>query len=232
MAETVICYSGELVSRKNAKAAGITRYFTGKPCPHGHIAQRMTSGTACVECVRLRRLRNPDENYERVKAWRKLNPEARTEEARRYREKYPEKVREKAKRWRNLHVDTRRPIEAAQARARRKNDPEGNRRRVAKFKAQREIALAEIAGRPRPSVCDLCRENNIRIVFDHCHREGHFRGWLCDRCNRVLGLVKDSQKLLKAMAKYLERGNGEVDGGKEEQSSLLGFCRPSSFISD
>jgi hypothetical protein len=30
----------EIISRAEAKARGLTRYFTGKPCKYGHIAER------------------------------------------------------------------------------------------------------------------------------------------------------------------------------------------------
>lgn len=37
-------------TRAEAKAAGSTHYFTGKPCVRGHVALRKTKG-ACVECM-------------------------------------------------------------------------------------------------------------------------------------------------------------------------------------
>jgi len=40
----------EIISRKEAKDKGLLRYFTGKPCPHGHIAERYVSVGGCVEC--------------------------------------------------------------------------------------------------------------------------------------------------------------------------------------
>lgn len=205
MAETVICYSGELVSRKDAKAAGLTRYFTGKPCPHGHVSQRMTSGTACVECLRQRRLVNPDANYATVKAWREQNPEKWAAQSKRYRIKHPDKQRVISKRYRAKHGERLRPLEAAAARERRRNDPDGQKERAARFKARREDALTEIAGRPRPKLCEICNEFHLRIVFDHCHVGGHFRGWICDRCNRVLGLVNDLPGLLEGLATYLRK---------------------------
>lgn len=36
-----------------ARAAGLHRYFTGQPCKHGHIAERLVSNHTCLECVRL-----------------------------------------------------------------------------------------------------------------------------------------------------------------------------------
>jgi len=44
----------EIISRKEAKARGLTRYFTGRPCKNGHIAEHRVSG-ACVECLRIKK---------------------------------------------------------------------------------------------------------------------------------------------------------------------------------
>lgn len=41
-------------TRAEAKALGVTRYFTGKPCPHGHAAERTASDGYCCECHRQR----------------------------------------------------------------------------------------------------------------------------------------------------------------------------------
>lgn len=216
MVDELLPYSDLPVSRSEAKKIGARRYFTGKPCRHGHVTYRLTSSTSCPRCIKDRRDRDPGKNYSHVKAWRKLHPDARAEEARRYRTKYPEKVRATIKRYRERHRARLLPIEAEQARKRRKQDPEGNRRRVKAFKERREQVLADIAGRPRPTICDLCHENNGGIVFDHCHERGNFRGWLCDRCNKVLGLVKDSASLLESMARYLENSHGTTYEQKAE----------------
>ena len=41
-------------SRKEAKALGLTQYFTGKPCKHGHIDARNTCDGTCRECARAK----------------------------------------------------------------------------------------------------------------------------------------------------------------------------------
>lgn len=41
------------MTRADAKAAGLTRYFTGVPCKHGHVVERFTGTAICVECNRL-----------------------------------------------------------------------------------------------------------------------------------------------------------------------------------
>lgn len=49
-----------IISRDAAHALGFTRYYTGLPCKHGHIAERLIANTGCVECVYRKRLRvNP-----------------------------------------------------------------------------------------------------------------------------------------------------------------------------
>lgn len=46
--------SRKIISRDKAKSRGLTRYFTGRPCPSGHICERTVSGFGCVECAKSR----------------------------------------------------------------------------------------------------------------------------------------------------------------------------------
>lgn len=46
-----------LITRKEARQRGLSRYFTGKVCPHGHITERYVTGKACVGCRRDKRRR-------------------------------------------------------------------------------------------------------------------------------------------------------------------------------
>lgn len=40
----------EIISRKEARARGLTRYFTGKPCLRGHISERNVAKKSCLQC--------------------------------------------------------------------------------------------------------------------------------------------------------------------------------------
>ena len=40
------------IERAEAKAKGLRFYFTGKPCKHGHVAEREVLNATCVECER------------------------------------------------------------------------------------------------------------------------------------------------------------------------------------
>lgn len=39
-----------MISRQEALAQGLPRYFTGVPCKHGHISERFTGNQQCYQC--------------------------------------------------------------------------------------------------------------------------------------------------------------------------------------
>ncbi len=60
-----------VVTRDEARKARLVRYFTGEPCKHGHIAERLTRDGFCTECKRIRRAaytaeRGSEENANRA----------------------------------------------------------------------------------------------------------------------------------------------------------------------
>jgi len=63
-----------IISRAAAKSQQLPRYFTGKPCKHGHMSERNTHNGHCIECDRIRgaeyRIARPEVMIE----WRKQNP--------------------------------------------------------------------------------------------------------------------------------------------------------------
>ena len=61
----------EIISRQEAISRGLKRYFTGKPCNHGHIAERIVSNSRCFECARI-----ADREF-KVKNRERLNEKAR-----------------------------------------------------------------------------------------------------------------------------------------------------------
>jgi hypothetical protein len=169
-------------------------------------------------------------NYEKVKLWRKEHPEKVKAQSRRYVLKHPETNKKAKRRYRLKHRSRILPKEAEQARLRRKNDPDGQRRRIAAFTARRELLLVATAGRPRPNVCDVCAEFNRAIVFDHCHLTHTFRGWLCDRCNKVLGIMKDSSELLRLLATYIEEHHVKINNGVAKTSPEFLIRRTESIL--
>lgn len=41
----------KIVTRMEAAKSGLNRFFTGKPCRNGHIAERYVINGTCVECA-------------------------------------------------------------------------------------------------------------------------------------------------------------------------------------
>ena len=145
-----------------------------------------------------------------LKEWKRRNPEKVKEYARRYSKKHSKALAVKSLAWKQKNIDRARMQDKERQRAVRRENPELTAARRAAAKVRRIAKQEAIAGRPRPAECELCALPCVP-VFDHCHARGHFRGWLCDRCNRTLGQVKDSPLLLRKMARYLEIGNGQTD---------------------
>lgn len=58
----------KLITRAEAKAQGLKRYYTGKPCPHGHVGERYVSSRNCLTCHCAR-------NLTHVRKWRAAHPE-------------------------------------------------------------------------------------------------------------------------------------------------------------
>jgi hypothetical protein len=63
---------GPLISRQLALQQDLKRYYTGKPCKHGHIAPRLTRGRQCIECnkINLKQwiAKDPERERQRVNA--------------------------------------------------------------------------------------------------------------------------------------------------------------------
>lgn len=50
--------------------------------------------------------------------------------------------------------------------------------------------------------CSICGSIES-LVLDHDHKTKQFRGWICDNCNKMLGMARDSPEILAAGIKYL-----------------------------
>lgn len=76
-----------LISRQQAKALGMTYYFTGKPCKRGGIGVRVVSSTACLckPCLDYRSREEARESRsERERRYYKESRESRCERSRLY----------------------------------------------------------------------------------------------------------------------------------------------------
>lgn len=124
----------------------------------------------------------------------------------------------------NGRMSACRACKAARKRARRAADPEGTRARERQYERQsgrhtrRRYGLdrgawdAQVAAQGGRCAVPACnRLPKRRLVGDHCHVTGKFRGIICDNCNVAMGLTGDSPALLRALAEWLEQeGNVTV----------------------
>jgi len=145
--------------------------------------------------------KNPEEyrakEAHKAQEWRKRNPEKVREGRRRYVGNHPDKVKADNKKYYQRHSER---IKEHYRKKRAEIPPE---KRKEFYLTQRETRLARIAGRMRQQRCELCGAME-KTVFDHDHLTGNFRGWICNRCNTVLGAVHDDVGLLNLMIKYLQ----------------------------
>ena len=103
-----------LVTKEEAVAAGQTRYFTGLPCQHGHVAERIVSSGRCHECHRLRKQQLRADTPEKYRAKSREKYQANPRQFRSYRKNYyarcPEIERERRKEYyhNNREIEVRR----------------------------------------------------------------------------------------------------------------------------
>ena len=84
-------YDGPIVTRAQAKVAGLPRYFTGKPCPRTHIAERFTASGSCRLCGNAQsddtHRANPKKYKALQRAWTAANKDRLSEWFREYRKR-------------------------------------------------------------------------------------------------------------------------------------------------
>lgn len=83
-----------IVSRKDAKAAKLIKYYTGKPCKHGHLTDRLVSNKKCTEC-----------NIQQKNAWRIANPDKLKLQQIRYKEVNGDSMALSTSRWARINKD-------------------------------------------------------------------------------------------------------------------------------
>jgi len=84
----------KIISKKEAKSLDLNRYFTGKPCKHGHITERLIGGT-CRGCNRM----HPKNHPERSKKCRDENREIYNRKSREYYQRRKSAVSISTKKW-------------------------------------------------------------------------------------------------------------------------------------
>lgn len=133
----------DIITRKEARERGLKRYYTGKPCKHGHLSERRVDSGGCIECgkseyKRQWREANKDKIAEYQRQWREANPDKKAEYERRYyqankdkkseyerqyREANPDKIAERQRRWREANRDKKAATQAKRRSAKLERTP-------------------------------------------------------------------------------------------------------------
>lgn len=162
-----------------------------------------------AQYARAARQRHKAKRSEYNKEYAKRNKEAIRVRKSIYAKKYREQNRERLIKYDRAYKSTNR--ERLMDNDREYKDQ--NWEEILRRKRMRERRKRELqATRPRPIVCEVCfnpPEMGKSLHWDHDHKTGKFRGWLCGRCNIILGLCKEVAETLEALASYLRGQKSE-----------------------
>ncbi len=133
-----------LLSRAKALAAGLSRFFTGKPCRRGHIDERMVSGGACRSCQRETSGTWKSHNREKVRAsahrrW-VTSERYRKESLERLRRRYRKKKNEVYQLHRQWYIENRDQV-CERRRIKYATDPEARARHLGGHRRWRTVNL-------------------------------------------------------------------------------------------
>lgn len=189
----------KIISRKEARAAGLPRYFTGNPCPHGHISERRTKNSVCLQCIldfgRKWYAANRDHKLAQSKRVYRNNREAIIVRTDSYRKKHQKKYNEWSRQWRadnpgRAYASSRRWIKAHPEKAYQYN----RNARAKRKEASGSHTHADIQARLKwqRGKCAVCNEKlGRRFDIDHyipLSRGGHNNPSniqiLCPGCNK------------------------------------------------
>ena len=156
----------EIITCKEAKAAGFKRYFTGNTCKYGHVAERRVSNQECVECKSIRdhayHIADPEKKRIRGRIRYAENLEIEHARKRGYHSRNPEKscARRAARRARELLAT---PAWAC-------------RRTIADFYIEakyQSMQVDHIVPLKHPLVCGLHVEDNLQLLTSIENRKKH-----------------------------------------------------------
>lgn len=190
-----------IITRSEAIAQGLVRYYTAAPCKYGHIDERHTSSGTCITCgvlkLRKRYHENPEAGRARAKKWFAENREKALESSRRYRLENPEKRRAVEKRWREANPEKVKEMEKRARRkaalehperleaARRKwlENPENKKARAATIAAWRKANPEKSRAITRNRRAKAKNSPEQHTAADII-RIGEAQGWKCHWCGK------------------------------------------------
>ena len=77
-----------VITRQTARRQGLSRYFTGLACKHGHLDERLVSNGTCCAC-----------NRAKVTRWQRENPLKAAAKHAKWRDRHPNLAAQRANAW-------------------------------------------------------------------------------------------------------------------------------------
>lgn len=182
-------------SRKEAKEAGAKWYFTGGPCPKGHLGLRKVSNGHCLKCSAEAslswRLRNPEKQIASNRAWINANSE-----------KYRNASRNRSAAWQKANPD----------RVRANAKVTQHKRRARTLNAEGSHTVADISAirKAQKDRCGYCRskligKGHVDRIKALSKRGSNARSnlqLLCRPCNQSKG-ARDPIAFAQSLGKLL-----------------------------
>lgn len=160
----------EIISRADARARGLKRFFTGIPCKQGHICERFTANNDCHICHVSHGRKWLSENREHSRSYHRLWDLEQ-------KKKCPEKKAEQFRSWAKKQIEANPNWDRERGKAWRTKNPEAS----LAILARRRARLAEAPGshtsedlkdilRLQKGKCAHCRKKfgkNLKPSVDH-----------------------------------------------------------------
>lgn len=182
----------QIINREEARAAGLNRFFTGKKCRKGHLAERRVSSGHCMVCLnknkmvshhrhktetntrrRSKHAANPERIRELDRSRHAVNPERKREADRRRYLRDKKKRRQLALKWRAENPERNKELARVGTKRWRVKHPEKAREGWHKRRARERNARGSFSAADLREIRKLQRNRCARCRKSLKHKKAH-----------------------------------------------------------
>lgn len=145
------------VTKEQAIEEGLTRYFTGKPCKRGHIAERSTNDSTCVQCIaEVYRSKKP-------KKLRKIMTEANKKQ------KHREYYQANKEHWKKVSNDRYHNLSEEDKKIHIARAKDNYKKHEHKYKGKQQAYIAEYRVRRKRQTPQWADQEAINKIYQRCY---------------------------------------------------------------
>lgn len=182
---------------------GLPYYFTGKPCPQGHVAPRYTKGGTCSWCTRIKAAKQQGQTFTgRSVPTVMANTVRRVAFLKGDATYVPDRP---CKHGHSLRWVSSENCVECNREARHRQAERAKDRRVTKLYGltpEAHEAMFQSQSR-RCLLCETEHQHRREMHVDHCHSSGKVRGLLCSKCNQAIGLFGENVTVMLRAVEYV-----------------------------